>query len=85
MTNNTVSAHARTAQHILNNANDLLSTTLELARDIGLAPFRIRHIIAAMDDNTHAWQELNELATALELTGEPRHPTPPKAPIPTEG
>jgi len=67
----TILDHARAAQGILNNANHLLATTRQLARDIGLAPFRIAHITAAMNDNTHAWQELNELAASLTLDRQP--------------
>ncbi len=68
MTNPTISQHCREAQDILNKANRLLATTRGFAHDIGLAPFRIAHLTAAMDDNTHAWQELDQLATALETT-----------------
>lgn len=71
MTEPTISAHCRAVQNYLTKANDLLATTLALARAVGLAPFRIAHITAAISDNQHAWRDLNELATALELTGEP--------------
>jgi len=74
MTNPTISAQARTLQNNLNHINAVLEGLRDLARDIGLAPFRIAHIQAAMDDNTHAWQELNELATSLELTGADHQP-----------
>jgi len=71
MAKTTISTQARAAQDILNHANSLLESTRELARNIGLAPFRIAHISKAISDNDHAWQELNELASALELTGQP--------------
>lgn len=56
---------------MLNQTNSLLESTRELARNIGLAPFRVTHISKAIADNQHAWHELDELATALELTGQP--------------
>jgi len=51
----------------LNHANSLLEDMRELACSVGLAPFRIANISKAIADNQHAWIELDQLATALEL------------------
>lgn len=83
MTSPTISSQARAVQDMLNKADDLLEITRTRAHHIGLAPFRIAHITRAIADNQHAWQELNELATALELTGEARPPCPAPAPTST--
>jgi len=74
MGNRTLSQRARTCQDLLNATNDELDAMRTLAHQIGLAPFRIAHISKAIADNQHAWQELNELATALELYDIPTKP-----------
>lgn len=68
MTEPTISQLCRDSQEGLNAINDSLRATLALAQHIGLAPFRIANIQHAIDDNQHAWDELNAVATALELT-----------------
>lgn len=74
MTSLTLSATARAIQNTLTELNDELHEAFTLAHGIGLDPFRIAHIHAALQDNQHAWQELNQLATALELTGADHQP-----------
>jgi len=68
MSKPTISGQLRLTQDRLNIINHDLAATLALAHQIGLAPFRIAAIQAAMNDNQHAWNELNAVATSLELT-----------------
>jgi len=68
MTDLTLSATARAIQNTLNELNDELHEALTLAQHIGLPPFHIAHIQAALSDNQHAWTELGRLASSLELT-----------------
>jgi len=74
MTSPTLSTRIRSIQDELNAINNHLAAILNDANHIGLAPFRVAHIQAAIDDNDHAWSQLNELATALELTGADHKP-----------
>lgn len=71
----TISQLCRTVQHNLSTQNEVLHAAKALAKDIGLAPFRIAHLIAALQSNRTAWVELNTLATSLELTGQPIYST----------
>lgn len=80
MTDPTISQLCRTIQKELSTINNVLHTTRTLAQDIGLTPFRIANIQAAINDNEHAWQELNTVATALELTGADFRDPPSTAP-----
>jgi len=74
MSEPTLSTRARAIQDELPAINNELTVLRDDAQHIGLAPFRIRHISCAIDYNQHAWQELNELATALELIGPDHKP-----------
>lgn len=69
MTEPTLSTRIRAIQAELNAANNDLTVILNDASHIGLAPFRIANIQAAIHDNQHAWDELNLVARALELSG----------------
>jgi len=74
MTEPTLSTRIHAVQDELTAVNNELAVILDDANHIGLAPFRTAHIQAAIDDNQHAWAELNALATALELTGADHKP-----------
>jgi len=74
MTEPTLSTRIRAVQDELNASNNKLSVILDDASHTGLAPFRIANIQTAIDDNQHAWNELNLVATALELSGADRNP-----------
>jgi len=74
MTEPTLSTRIRAVQDELNAINNELSVILDDAHHIGLAPFRIAAIDHAIIDNKHAWEELNSVAAALELTGSDRKP-----------
>jgi len=74
MTDPTLSQICRTLQTDLSTINVILAAATSLSRDIGLAPFRTAHLEAAMQHNQHAWEQLNQLATALELTGADHKP-----------
>jgi len=69
MTEPTLSTRIRAVQEELNAINNELTVLLDDANHIGLAPFRLASIDHAIIDNEHAWAELNEVATALELSG----------------
>jgi len=68
----TLSTRLRAIQDELSATNNELTVILDDANHIGLAPFRIAGIQAAINDNQHAWDELNAVATALEVTS-PNH------------
>lgn len=74
MTEPTLSVRARAIQDELTALNNELLVLKDDAIHVGLAPFRIAHIRAALTDNEHAWEELNRIATALELTGADHKP-----------
>jgi len=74
MTEPTLSTRIRAVQDELNAINNELTVILDDANHIGLAPFRLASIDHAIIDNEHAWNELNNVATSLELTGAHRKP-----------
>lgn len=69
MTEPTLSTRLRSVQDQLNAVNTELTVVRADAIHLGLAPHRVAGIQAAIHDNEHAWNELNTVATALELTG----------------
>ena len=70
----TLSIRIRAIQDELNAINNELAVLLDDANHIGLAPFRLASIDNAIIDNEHAWEELNQVATTLELTGADHKP-----------
>lgn len=70
MTEPTLSTRIRAIQDQLTAINNDLTVLLDDALHIPLAPFRIAAFHAAIADNQHAWRDLNELATSLELTAQ---------------
>lgn len=63
-------SHLRGVQDDLNRIKDDLEAIKSIALHRDVTPARIAHIQAAINDNTHAWEELNRLTTSLELTGQ---------------
>lgn len=70
MPNPTLSDELETALDELDMADNTITIALSDARELGLAPFRLAQIRAAIDDTRHTRRQLNQVIRALKL-GDP--------------